>query len=828
MYEDIHFAGALQQYADARGLSASGVARAAGLHRATVHHWLHGSVVQPSHRDNVIRVAAALNLHRAQANRLLYLAGLDTFTGGALTSSAPFSAVPPAMLERWSAVPRNNLPAVGTSFIGREREVVMLAARFADRDVRLATLVGPAGVGKTRLAIRAAEELLDAFPDGVFFVDLAPLTAADEVLPALMRTLGLAQTAAATPSERLATYLGDRRVLLVLDNCEHVLDSAPELAALLAHARGLAFLATSRERLRLSLEQVVEVRPLPLPLVEARPTELRRAPAVALFVQRAALQRPDYRPGPAEIRAIAELCRELDGLPLAIELAAGRAEAGDPGDRRRQPRQRLDLATDMRDVPERHRSLRDAIEWSVDLLTADDLHLFRDLAVFADGWDTGASARVHDRPVELAEAGLQRLASASLITGAPAARSPRWRMLETIRDYATELLVVSGDASELRHRHAEHYLARTTDAPRYTLYPSNEDWNQQVNVDYGNLVAALRWARDHDTVVFRRLTAALWPYWHERLLANEGLAWVEEAARADAQPDTALDAELALGRCYLLSTLGYDLPSLEAGRHALALFQSNGGRHGEAMALQRLALWSCHAGQYRDALELAQRALACWEALFHQPGLAWSHGDYAFILATHGQFAAANAQLNLAEPLYLAADNQRGLMRVATERGMTALLEGDLGRAVANLHDSIELGRDLPHNFIFPATLFYLGLAYLFMGRAAEALSYQQQSLLFRRDLGDRVGLSYNVLAFAALAARLDQPALAARWCGAVFTSMSDMGMHMTTMAQAIYARETEHIIGSIGQAAFDAEFNIGCMLSLELVTDEVLRFTQQ
>lgn len=820
------FSVTLQRYMDLKAMTASDLARASGLHRATIHHWLRGNVHRATNRMNVLCAGAALELVRAQVNFLLHLSGLPGITG-VEPATTPASSLPATGMQRWNAKARNNLPAPGTSFVGRLPEVVELAARLADRDVRLATLVGPAGVGKTRLALRAAEDLLDAFPDGVFFVDLAPLTSAGEVLPALMRTIGLGQTASATPHERLTSYLRDRSVLLVLDNCEHVLDSAPALAELVGQAHGLALLATSRERLRLSLEQLIEVQPLPLPPLDARPVELRRAPAVALFIQRAALQRPGFQPGPTALRAIAGLCRELDGLPLAIELAAGRADAVEPANLRRSAGQRLDLVSDLRDVPARHRSLRDAIEWSVALLAPRDLNLFHNLAIFAGGWDAGAAAHVHGTRVEPAEAGLQRLASVSLIAGAPAGAEPRWRMLETIRAYAAECLTASNDTAVLRRRHAEYYLARAADAPRYVLYPGDEGWYRRLDVDYGNLVAALGWTRDHDTTLFRRLAAALWPYWHERLLANEGLAWVEQASQVEAQPDAALVAELALGRCYLLSTLGLDMPALAAGRHALALFQATGDRRGEAMALQRLALGSCHAGQYRAALDLAKDALDCWVAFGHSLGLAWSHGDYAFILATHGEFAAANAQLDAAEPLYLEVGNQRGLMRVATERGMTALLEGDLARAVAHLRDGIELGRDLPHNFIFPASLFYLSLAYLFMGRTAEALAYQQQSLLFRRDLGDRVGLSYNVLAFAALAARLDQPALAARWCGAVFTSMSDMGMHMTTMAQAIYARETEHIIGSIGQAPFDAEFNIGCMLSLELVTDEVLRFTQ-
>lgn len=819
------FARLLSSYLTAQRLSQAELGRLSGLHRSTVHRWESGATVHPTYRANVLRVADALKLSRAHTNELLLAASLDPLASNLQHESDPH--LPVSVLARWVRQAPTNLPSELTSFVGRAEEGFALSVQVAGGAVRVLTLTGPGGVGKTRLALHVARGVLDVFSDGVYLVDLAPLANVEQVGSALLRAVGLRETSAQPPLDRMRTYLARRCVLLVLDNCEHLPAVADMADQLLRSAAGLTLLVTSRERLRLSYEHVHEVSPLPVPDANATPSELRDAPAIELLHTRARQQTPLRDVSRVELRAAAALCRWLEGLPLAIELAAARLCDVQPDQLQTQLQARLELASDARDLPARQRSLRATIAWSVELLTPEQRALFRSLAVFAGSWDTCAAAHVHGSELDATAAALTALADASLIQHAGAGPTARWRMLETIREYAGELLAERGAEDALRGRQLAHFLELAEAAPPYVQYPPEDGWHRRMDADYDNIRAVLAWSSGQSPDQFARLAAALWPYWHEGLRAQEGWDWIE-AALEQTMPDERTRARLLNGALYLGSTLGHYRASAAHGQAALAYWRVSGDRHAEALTLQRLALIEYTTGNLEPALELAEQAFAAWKQVALPAGLAFAHGDLGFIYTTLGRFEQAHEHLTYARRYYEAHGAWRGALRAMTDQGLAAQLSFDITGAIALLTAAVEYGRELPNNFILPATYFYLGTAYFFAGDLDPALEHERQSLLLRRDAGDPIGMAYNLLAFAAIAHRIDHAPLAAQFCGAVAGILERTQIALYPTAQAIYAEELEQVQRLIGVDEFQRQFELGRSLELDVVTDAALRIADE
>ncbi|HET9494582.1 MAG TPA: NB-ARC domain-containing protein, partial [Chloroflexia bacterium] len=415
-------------------------------------------------------------------------------------------------------------------------------------DVRLLTLAGPPGIGKTRLGLEVAARLAPDFPDGVYFVPLALISDPARVLPAVAQALEIKESPGKSISESVHAYLGGRQTLLVLDNFEQVVDAATDVAELLTHCPGLKVLVTSREVLRLRSECEFQVPPLPLP-DSREPLDVQAASqneAVTLFVQRARAVRPDFQLTTANVEAVADICRWIDGLPLAIELAAARVKTLSPQAILARLSKRLQLLVrGARDLPERHQTLRRAIEWSYDLLDPHEQRLFRRLSAFAGGCTLEAVEAVcnarGDLGVDSLE-GVTALMDKSLLreqAGSAAqdeGRSPRFWMLETIREYALEQLGESGEEDDLRARHAAYFLALAEQAAAEILVTQQARWFARLDDEYDNMRAALRWATDRNgsraaqeerTEVGLRLAAALWRYWLVRGHISEGLAQLE-------------------------------------------------------------------------------------------------------------------------------------------------------------------------------------------------------------------------------------------------------------------------------------------------------------
>lgn len=466
------------------------------------------------------------------------------------------------------------LPVSMTSLLGRDRAIGEVAGLIERSGVRLVTLTGPGGVGKTRLAVAVGERLRDRFGAGTVFVPLESVTDPRVVLAAIGRMAGADLTRTGSPLDAMAETFGDGAWLLVLDNLEQVINVARDLGVLLARCPGVVILATSRTVLELQAEREYPVPPLPLPPLpgsgEVPAGELAASPAMALFVERASAVRPGFTLTEGNAAAVAEICRRLEGLPLAIELAAGRTRLLDPPALLDRLAASLDaLGTGAVDLPERQRTLRATVEWSVGLLEEGERSLLEVAAVFADGWTIEAAARVagvdEDRALELSEA----LARQSLFSVDRTELGLRTRMLETIRAFVAERLAARPDAAEVGRRHASYYQALAEQADRPLRGSGRNQWLERLDAETGNLAAAVRWFLDHDRGPLPHLFRVLWLFWSQRDLEREARPWVEQLLPGDGTLDPQDMAELAWAAAVLAVDTGDDAAAL-AGRERLA------------------------------------------------------------------------------------------------------------------------------------------------------------------------------------------------------------------------------------------------------------------
>jgi predicted ATPase/class 3 adenylate cyclase len=436
---------------------------------------------------------------------------------------------------------RNNLPLQPTPLVGREKEVSEVCDLLRGEATRLLTLTGPGGIGKTRVALQAAADLLEDFPDGDFFVPLATLTEAELFFSAVAETLGVKETAEQTLDESLKDYLGERRMLLVLDNFEQVLEAAPTVTELLTGASGMKVLATSRTPLRLYGEHVFPVPPLSMPDLKSPPPleSLTQYEAVGLFVERARAVKPDFELTNESAPAVAEICVRLDGLPLAIELAAARIKMLPPKAMLQRLDSRLKLLTGgARDLPERQRTLRATIECSFALLDEGEQVLFARLAVFSGGRTLQAIETICDAEGDLsAEAfeGVSSLVAMSLIRQEEVpGGEPRFVMLETVHEFAREKLQESAEAEEIKRLHAQYFLTLAEEAYPELKGADQLEWLERLEAEQDNIRVAFSWALERKEVeVALRMGGSLSWFWWVRDYYSEGRRWLEEALAMD-------------------------------------------------------------------------------------------------------------------------------------------------------------------------------------------------------------------------------------------------------------------------------------------------------
>src|SRR5215204_2595194 len=534
----------------------------------------------------------------------------------------------------------NNLPLQHTLLIGREREVEEVCARLRSPEVRLLTLTGPGGTGKTRVGLQAAVELLEGFEDGVFFVALAAIAEPALVAPTVVRAIGLTESGAQPPEELLKGFLRDRQTLLLLDNFEQVLESAPLLDGLLSAAPNLKILATSRTPLRLYGEHEFPVPPLSLPDPGSLPPveHLARYGAVRLFVDRARAVRPDFSVTEENASAVVEICARLDGLPLAIELAAARIKLLPPQAMLSRLGNRLKLLTGgARNLPQRQRTLRGAIEWSYGLLDEGEKILFGRLAVFSGGSTLEAVEAVCDArgdlPVDVLDGASSLLDNSLLRQEQEAEGEPRFVMLETIRD-----------AEATRRAHAEYFLAVAEEAEPMLWGADDAAWLHRLEQEHDNMRAALSWAIEREEAELAlRLGGALRWFWYMEGYYGEGRRWLEAALGKDWGAAAEARARALEGVGWLASGQG-DLDRAQAAAEEGLKLTTEAGLGdvvaadfqnvlGEAVVRQR--------GDYEWAAELLEESLAFHREARDIRGIAWSMGNLANVSSDRGNYEQA-------------------------------------------------------------------------------------------------------------------------------------------------------------------------------------------
>jgi predicted ATPase len=537
--------------------------------------------------------------------------------------SERFTAGPATAAPTRTPRGRRPLPVVTTSLAGRERAIDDVAEVSRRPEARLVTLTGPGGIGKTRLALAVGERLQDEFGARTAFVPLAAVTRPEQVLAGIAREVGADLAGTRAPLEVLVEELGEDRWLLILDALEQVVEAAADIGALLARCRGVTILATTRTVLGLSAEREYPVPPLRLPAEPDVPVEqLAKVPAVALFVDRARAVRYDFAFNAGNAAAVVGICRRLEGLPLAIELAAARTRLLDPDTLLRRLATSLDaLGIGTMDRPERQRTLRATVDWSVGLLDDTERSLLEAVAVFVDGWTVDAAAQVagldEDRALELSEA----LARHSLIYLDMADHGPRSRMLETVRAFVAERLAARSDVADVKRRHSDYYrvLAEQADPPLRAGYQS--EWLDRLQTEAGNLATAVEWCLAHDPAPLPHLFRVLWLFWEQREHQADARAWIEQLLPTTESLDLQAQAELLWTAAVTANEVGDDTAALSAREGLASLLERIEDRFLQAVAHLAMAWISPIVGDLDDAL---QHVSMCVEQLRGQDVPYWT------------------------------------------------------------------------------------------------------------------------------------------------------------------------------------------------------------
>jgi predicted ATPase len=669
------------------------------------------------------------------------------------------------------------LPVDATSLVGREEAIEEVAGLVGLPGVRLVTLTGLGGIGKTRLAVAVGERLAERFGAGTAFVPLAAVTDPGLVLASVARAVGAELAGAGSPLEALVEYFGDDRWLLILDNLEQVVDAARDLDALLARCPGVVILATSRTALGLRAEREYPVPPLPLPADPATVpvAELAVSPAVALFVDRARAVRPGFTLTAGNAAAVAEICRRLEGLPLAIELAAARTRLLDPDALLGRLARSLDaLGTGAVDLPERQRTLRATVEWSVGLLEDAERSLLETAAVFVDGWTIDAAAQVagldEDRALDLTEA----LARHSLIYLDPAGDGPRPRMLETIRAFVAERLAARPDAAEVERRHAGYYRALAGQAERPLRSADHGEWLERLEAEEGNLAAAVRWHLGHDTGPLPHLFRVLWLFWFLRDHLGEARSWAGQLLPTAGSFDLQARVELAWTAAATAAEVGDDEAALAARELLAPLLDGIGDPYLRAVSQLVMAWTSGIAGDFDGAL---QEALVSLEQLRGQDEPFWT-----------------------ALAVYTA--------------GLVEVTIGRYDEALRHLTEMRDLAERLDNPWLAAVSRVYLGMLAVAQGRPEEARGLMDEGLELSLAAHSTRSVTLCLTSFARLVFVDGDPGQAAMLAGAAEGLRRRVGLRAWPLLRREEAELVAQARQALGADGFDQLYAAGSRLS--------------
>jgi predicted ATPase/serine/threonine protein kinase len=655
-----------------------------------------------------------------------------------------------------------NLPSQRTALLGRAGELERIEELIVDGGVRLLTLTGPGGTGKTRLAIQVAENLAPRFEGGLAFVNLAPVADAALVASAVARVLEIRESGDLSLESAITEHLRGRGpTLLFMDNFEQVLDAATLVQHLLDGCPELTILVTSRQGLHIYGEQEFPVPPLPLPAPGAlfSPSTLMECPSVALFVQRASSSRPDFTMAPSNAGAVVEICCRLDGLPLAIELAAARVKILPPAELLTRIKRPLELLTGgARDLPERQQTLRQTIKWSYDLLTPAEQKLFRRLSVFAGGCTLEAAEAVCDTVEDLGIAVLDGVTSlvdnSLLVQRGSNDREPRFVMLETFREYGREQLIATGEVHATSRAHAAYMLVFAEEEHPGMIPAEREAWLRRCDVEHDNFRAASHWlitAGDAEWAL--RLGAALFRFWEQRDHLTEGR---ETLNRMLALPAAAAPTRLRARALYSASLLSDIQGEFEIahtlGRETHRLYRELGDTQGVASASIILAFQAQRLGRYAEAVSLFRDTVALWTELGDATAVDLANTNMAHAAKLGGDFDLARRLLEQVAASAAARGDLRGVALSLNGLGDVAASQNDPEAARRYHHDSLTRLREIDDRWGIARVLTDLAGVDLQAGEFAQAEQSLREALRVFRELGHQRGVARQLEALSSCA----------------------------------------------------------------------------
>jgi predicted ATPase/DNA-binding CsgD family transcriptional regulator len=757
---------------------------------------------------------------------------------------------------------RSTIPFLPGPLVGREQELAFARQLFLEHDVRLLTLTGPPGVGKTSLSLALATELEDHFPDGARLVDLS--TTSDAALVAAVVADSLGAAGSGGPLERLVSHLVERQLLLLIDNFEQVIMAAPLIAELLRRCRNLTMLITSRAPLRLRWEQELPVEPLALPdpADTQTPHVLARAPSIRLFVERARAVSPGFSLTEANATAVAGLCRRLDGLPLAIELAAARVRLLSPAAMLRQltapeadtpgtNTQRADtgqasslqvLASGARDLPPRQQALRGAIDWSYALLDDAERALFRRLGIFAGGCTVEAveAVAVDDGPAsgfpekETSDSArdtldlLGSLVEKSLLRRDELDKDePRLRMLQTIQEYAVEQLGVSGEADAVRVRHTAFYAGLAERAGPELIGPDQAAWLDRLDGERGNLRAAGRRAAAHgDAETVLRLGAALWRYWWARSDAaetRERMAGI--LALAALMPASSAHARALHGAGVLARELGEYPRARALLGESLVMARALDDRELVSGVLESLGWLAQLQGSYAEARALLGESLEIARQLSDQRGAADILAKLAYVAFAEGDRAGARSLNDRSLEAAHQVGDRRVVGDVLFNLGLSAHVERSLAEAREYYEESRAVLRELGHRPALAQTLHLLGHVATMQGDVVSARGLFREALLTARQAGNRRRLAFVLWAIASLVATEGEADLAVRLDSTAHAAAGLMGAALARPVRQLYDELLAPAQDALGPTRVVSARAAGRAMALDDAVDEALNW---